>query len=76
MVKIATVKNDVVKDFFYKYGKKPQDFILEAHTKLIKMGNVKKLTPEQLINRNQIEATIREAHEALATSNKIRLGIK
>ena len=76
MVKIATVKNDVVKDFFYKYGKKPQDFINEAGKKLINMENPKKLTPEQLKERTKIEEAIKEAYDALATSNKILLGIK
>ena len=48
MAKISIVKSDAVEKFFNKYGKKLQDVIIEADTKLINMGSTKKLTPEQL----------------------------
>ena len=71
MAKILVDKRNHVERFFNKYGKKPQNFVIKAD----KVENIKNLTPQQLKERTKIEEAIKEAYDALATSNKILLGI-
>ena len=76
MVKIIGRNPNPIQNFRNEYGKSPSNYLMECNTKLLKLGDLKKLNPSELEKRTEITKSMAKALKALAENNKILHGIK